>query len=200
LKPRRGPFCLGCGRFFEGRTEPHFCASCVHQRYAFALHRSCGEYRGILKDLIILFKYRGYSLLARPLAGFIQRSLGKEEALWWGLDCFIPVPLHPLREKQRGYNQAGLIAEELARLGLGRVEKGLLVKRKNTPPQTSLEAPERRENVKGVYRVTDPEKIRGKVVLLVDDVFTTGATLQECSLVLRRSGALEVRAVTLARA
>ena len=79
------------------------------------MHRSCGQYFGRLKDIIILFKYRGYRVLGKALATFALRSSGREESLWWGVDSIIPVPLFPKKQKKRGFNQAAVLAEELAR-------------------------------------------------------------------------------------
>jgi ComF family protein len=172
----------------------------VEQRPAFSVHRSCGQYAGKLKDLIILYKYRGFSVLGSPLAEFIDRSLGREECLWWETNALIPVPLHSEKEKERGFNQAQILARELARRKQLPLFEGQLVKVKRTIPQTSLEAKERKKNLKGAFEVKNREKIEGKIVLLVDDVFTTGSTLQECSLMLRKAGALEVRALTVAQA
>jgi len=172
----------------------------VEQRPAFSCHRSCGLYTGKLKDIILLYKYRGFSVLGEFLAEFIIKSLGKEERLWWETDAIIPVPLHPEKEKERGFNQSQILAKELARWKQIKLVGGQLVKVKSTLPQTSLEAKERENNLKGAFEVRDREKIRGKIVLLVDDVFTTGSTLQECSLALKAAGALEVRALTVAQA
>ncbi len=155
---------------------------------------------GSLKDIIILFKYRGFRVLGKDLAAFAVTALGREESLWWDLDCLIPVPLFPKRERQRGFNQAGILARELAlRKNIDLLE-GQLIKVKNTSPQTMLEAAERRRNLKGAFDVIPNHRIAGKTVLLVDDVYTTGSTLQECSLALMEAGALEVRALTIAQA
>jgi len=153
-----------------------------------------------LKDTIILFKYRGFQALSKPLARFVLQTLGKEESLWWGVDCIIPVPLFPEKEKKRGYNQASELARELAVQKGAVFLKNQLIKVKNTLPQTSLEGSKRRKNLKGAFAVIDKKAIEGKTVLLVDDVFTTGSTVEECSSTLKKAGALEVRALTIAQA
>jgi competence protein ComFC len=200
IQPHRTSYCLSCGKFFLGSGEPHYCWRCVEQRPAFSCHRSCGLYTGKLKDVILLYKYRGFIVLGDFLAEFIIKSLGREESLWWETDAILPVPLHPEKEKERGFNQSQILAKELAKQKQIRLFEGQLVKVKRTLPQTSLEAKEREVNLKGAFEVRDREKIMGKIVLLVDDVFTTGSTLQECSLALRAAGALEVRALTVAQA
>jgi ComF family protein len=164
------------------------------------MHRSCGPYFGILKDIVILFKYHDFLVLGKNLATFVLNALGREEALWWELDSIIPVPLSPEKEKQRGFNQASILAKELAVQKNIELIEGQLIKVKTTPSQTSLEAADRRKNLKGAFEVVHDQEIKGKIVLLVDDVYTTGSTLQECSLVLMKAGALEVRALTIAQA
>ena len=200
IRAHRSSYCLCCGRFFEGAGEPHLCLACIRERPPFAVHRSCGLYQGELKDLILLFKYRGYEILGRPLGRFVFESLNGEESLWWGVEALIPVPLHPKRKRERGFNQARVLAKELSRLKGLPLEDLVLRKMKNVPPQTSLERDERMKSVRGVYAVSKREKIQGKTILLVDDVYTTGSTLKECSRELLNAGAKEVRAITIAQA
>jgi len=200
IKQRGKNYCLCCGRFFDVSSEPHFCARCVKQPPSFSIHRSCGRYEDKLKDFIILYKYRKFRILGTLLAEFAFKTLGKDEDLWWNVEAVIPVPLHPVKEKRRGFNQARLIARRLADYKNVELMEGYLLKIKNTPPQTSLEANERLKNLKRAFCVRGAEKLEGKVVLLVDDVFTTGSTLQECSSELRKAGVKEVRALTLAQA
>ena len=154
----------------------------------------------MLKDIILLFKYRGYEILGRELAERAEEALCGEEGLWWEVDFLMPVPLHPKREKQRGFNQAGILARELGKRRGIEIIKGGLVKKRNVPPQTFLSGSERRENVSGAFHVVRAEKIKGKNLILVDDVFTTGATLTECCRVLKEAGSGEVRALTIAQA
>ena len=198
--PFTGSYCLCCGRFFEAGVEPHLCPDCVQKRPPFSCHRSYGRYGGRLKDAILLYKYRKFQILGGDFARIVHRVLGKDENIWWKADFIIPVPLHPKRQKKRGFNQAQVIAQELARLSGVEIADDVLVKVKNAPPQTFLELEERAENVSGAFSVVNKRKIRRKVVILVDDVFTTGSTLNECSSVLKRSGVGEVRALTLAQA
>ncbi len=155
---------------------------------------------GNLKDIILLYKYRRFQILGKDLARFAYRSIGKEEEIWWEVNAVLPVPLHPKRKKQRGFNQAQIIARELALLRGIELVEGRLVKVKNVPPQTFLKVEEREKNVSGAFRVINGEKLKGQVVLLVDDVYTTGSTIRECSSVLRDAGVKEVRALTLAQA
>ncbi len=137
--------------------------------------------------------------MRRPLAIMLQEVL-EREGLLENVDLIIPVPLHRKREKSRGYNQAALLSSALSELtGVPWLSEAL-VRTRNTPPQVSLQAAERITNLKGAFKVKKAEKVAGRVVLLVDDVFTTGSTLRECAGELSKAGAREVRAATLARA
>ncbi len=130
LKVHMAAYCLCCGRFFESSTELHLCGLCLHKIPHFSCHRSCGRYEGKLKDIILLYKYRKLHILGKGLAQFAYQTLGNEEAIWWGIDAIIPVPLHPKRKKQRGFNQAQIIARELARLKKTVVIERVLIKLK----------------------------------------------------------------------
>jgi competence protein ComFC len=200
IVPHRAPVCPSCGRFFEGAGEDHLCGECLTGAPRFSVHRSAGRYGGVLKDAILLLKYRGYRPLGRELGRFAYAALKREDGLWWEADCLVPVPLHRRRRRERGFNQAEVIAREVGRLASISVEIRSLGKIRPTAAQTSLEHDERRANVRGAYAVLRPEGVRGKTALLVDDVFTTGATLGECAAALRKAGAKDVRALTVAQA
>ncbi len=200
VRAQRRSYCLCCGRFFQGIGEPHFCSDCLKARPPFSLHRSASKYEEKLKDIILLFKYHHYKVLGEELARFACQVLKEEEGLWKKVDALIPVPLHPKRRRQRGFNQALVIAEEVEKIRGIEVRRGILLKIKNVPAQTSLEAEDREKNVVGAFRVTKEDQIKGKRLLLIDDVYTTGATLRECSRVLKKAGAKEVKAITLAQA
>lgn len=137
--------------------------------------------------------------MGRNLAYFAEKVRGKEKRLWWGAQVIVPVPINPQRKKERGFNQAQVLAKELSRYERIEFIKGL-IKETHTFPQAGLSMEERSKNVKGTFSVKEGALIKGKVVVLVDDVFTTGATVKECSSVLRKAGAQEVRVLTLAQA
>lgn len=200
LRPGPQAFCPVCGRFFEGAGESHLCGACLKKAPPFTRHRSYTKYEGVARDVVLLFKFGGNEVLGKPLASLIGGALGGEEDLWNGVDVVIPVPLHPKKLKKRGYNQAAVLARHLAKLKEIRFVDNRLVKYRNNSAQTALDAREREENVKGAYLVRRPDALSDRTVLLVDDVFTTGATIGECSRVLLRAGAGEVRAVTFAQA
>jgi len=200
VRAQRRSYCLCCGRFFQGAGEPHFCPDCLKARPPFSLHRSASKYEEKVKDIILLFKYHHFKVLGEELARFAYQVLKEEEGLWQKVDALIPVPLHPKRRRQRGFNQALVIAEELEKIRGIKVGRGILLKIKNVPAQTSLEAEDREKNVIGAFRVAQEDQIKGKRLLLIDDVYTTGATIRECSRVLKKAGAKEVKAITLAQA
>jgi ComF family protein len=154
----------------------------------------------VLRDIIHALKYDGRRTLAPRLAALMAQQGADVLA---GADVAVPVPLHSARERERGFNQA----EDLAR-GLGLPTACALRRVKSTRPQVDLSAAERQDNVREAFAIRDDEApgfsrgtpaVRGAVVVLVDDVTTTGATLDACARVLRDAGAREVRALTAAR-
>lgn len=149
-----------------------------------------GEYEGSLRDIIHALKYEGRRSIAPPL-GALMRSVGAD--LLRGADVVVPVPLHPRRERSRGFNQA----DDLART-LGVPVRPLLRRTRYTTSQIELPKDERRRNVRDAFALAD-KPLCPHVVVLVDDVSTTGATLDSCASVLKAAGAKEVRALTAAR-
>lgn len=194
------PFCPECGRFFAGAGGPHACGHCLPSKPSFSTHRSAARYEGVLKDALLLFKYRGYRPLGRPLARFAYSAFKGNASLWSGADILVPVPLHKKRRRKRGFNQAEVLARELSRWTGIPVEAGSLRRIVSVMPQTTLRREARRANVRDAFEIRRPSRIEGKVVVLVDDVFTTGSTIGECSRMLKKAGAAEVRAVTIAQA
>jgi competence protein ComFC len=200
IGPDRVPGCPLCGRFFDGVGESHLCGSCLAKAPSFSLHRSAGRYRGHLKDAVLLLKYKKFRPLGSVLGGMAFEALKKDEILWKDIDLIIPVPLHKRRQRERGFNQAEAVAREIGKRSGIAVARKILRKTRNAPPQTSLERDDRANNVRDAFAVVGKEAIAGKVILLVDDVYTTGATLGACARILHQEGAVEVRAITVAQA
>lgn len=200
IRPCSVPFCPVCGRFLEGAGGHHLCSDCVERDSPLTKHRSLARYEGMVKDVLLLFKYRGFEILGLFLGDILAGALGDEVDLWDGVEAIIPVPLHPKKKRKRGFNQAQIVARQLARHKRIKLLDGHLIKVRNVPPQTSLEAGEREKNVRGAFQVRKEQELKGKIVLLVDDVYTTGSTLRECSRVLSAAGVKEVRALTVAQA
>lgn len=206
--PVEPPGCPVCGKIFRtGEGDDHECEECIMAPKYFSIARAAGVYDQSLMVLIHQFKYKGKIQLAGPLGRFLFFTM---VYIWGnpGANIIIPVPLHRLRFKKRGFNQAYLLVKEWNRINemfhAGcpsiRIEKDALVRKKSTKPQTGLSRKEREKNMRSAFRVTDPAKITGKRILLVDDVYTTGATTNECARILLKCGAEKVDVLTLARA
>ena len=200
IAPHRASLCPRCGRFFDGAGDDHLCGACVETAPPFSRHRSAGRYRGVLKDVILLLKYRKNRPLGSELGRRTYEALRRDEALWKDVDLIIPVPLHRRRRRERGFNQAEVVAAEIGKRAEILLARNVLKKVRHAPPQTTLERDERADNVRDAFTVVRREAVLGKVVLLVDDVYTTGATLGECARILLQEGAAEVRAITVAQA
>jgi ComF family protein len=217
--PLDGPVCAACWAGIRRLNPPHcqvcggslpswrvldppraLCASCRQRPYtAIDAGRAAGEYDGALRGIIHAFKYGGRRSLASPLGVLMREAAGGilDEAA-----CAVPVPLHPWRRLQRGFNQAADLA---AALGIPVVHA--LWRQRLTPPQAGLTAGARRRNVRGAFRLSPlvsrrvvHSMLAGRAVVLVDDVRTTGATLDACAHVLKDAGAKEVRVLTAALA
>lgn len=113
------------------------------------------------------------------------------------VEMILPVPLHKKRLKEREFNQSALLAKQIAKKSASLLMLNTLIRKKNTLPQVGLSAKARKKNIRNAFKVLDPKAVKGKRLMLVDDVFTTGATAQECSKVLKKAGAKEVHVVTL---
>lgn len=192
------PLCTICGIPFAGAGNDHICGQCLAHPPHFDSARAHLLHEGSARNMIHAFKYHYRTHLRRPLAllalegltGFITEQKP---------DVIVPVPLHRLRLRSRGFNQAVLLGKFFsARLSLPMLTKGLL-RIRQTEPQIELSGEERRNNVKGAFAVSDPACIKGKRILLLDDVMTTGSTADECAKELKKAGAISVIVITIAR-
>lgn len=193
--PISPPVCDACGDPLPSwrviSVECGRCPRCRRHDTRVARGRAIGAYEGTLRTIVHALKYGGRRTLARPLAALLQRH-GRD--LLDGADLAVPVPLHRSKQRARGFNQAAEIARHLAlptAHALRRVRA--------TATQTDLPAAKRRANVRGAFALSRRARVRGAIVILVDDVSTTGATLDACARVLLAGGAREVRALTAAR-
>jgi ComF family protein len=179
-----------CGVTLEHPLAGAVCERCWSSIASYpAPATAIGEYDGTLREIIHALKYQGRRSTAPRLAALMRQH---GTGVLSGADCVVPVPLHRARERERGFNQA----EDLAR-GLGLPVACVLRRNRQTRPQVDLTATDRRENVADAFAVSSAAP--GPVVVLVDDVTTTGATLEACARVLRAAGAREVRTLTAAR-
>ena len=183
--------CLSILKYYRGREINN----CKTQYYDQMINLY--EYTGIIKKRIWQLKFRDGKYISKAFAYLIYMKLRK---LNIGFDIIIPVPISMGRYMERGYNQCGLLVKELSKLLKKESSFKLLIKRKNNKRQSDLNIIDRKINVVDVYKIKDEEKIKNKIILLVDDVCTTGSTLNECAKMLKLSGAKKVIAITIAYA
>ncbi|MCL6429788.1 MAG: ComF family protein [Anaerolineae bacterium] len=188
----RPPICPLCG---EGLTGEGRCPRMEHHPELLDGLRSAAWHAGPLRFALHRLKYRGQRVLADPVGAILVQGWRREP---FPADVVIPVPLHPARLRERGYNQAALLARRLCMaVGLPLDERSLR-RIRQTPPQVDLRAAERRQNVRGAFSYTGPP-LEGRAICLIDDICTTGATLEACAAALREAGAAQVWAYTVAR-
>lgn len=171
------------------------CATCRREPPPVTRTIAFGLYAGRLKTLLHAFKFRGWDLLAAP-SGERLAEAARDAGLDRSADVLVPVPSTRRRNRARGYDPAALLAESAAKR-LGLPSRGLLVRTRETSPQSELPAARRRANVDGAFAAS--ESVRDRVVVLVDDVATTGATLHAAARALAEAGAAEIRGLVLAR-
>lgn len=210
IHPIEGGLCSICGErlvsphAFAGEHSEVRCGLCQRMEPPYARAVAYGSYEGGLRDLIHMLKYQQ----VRPAANVLGRMLaeviaGLEPSFREDKVLMIPVPLHRSKLRQRGFNQAELVAHLALKLSSSRDRYLLcsdgLERVRETQSQTGLTRHQRRENLRGAFRVKHPEQVSGREILLVDDVFTTGTTASECARILRRAGATRVWVATVAR-
>jgi len=200
IHPLSGPSCPRCGRPFASTvtllySPHHLCASCRLRRPAYTQAWSLYPYVPPLQDAIRLFKYHGKVALADALGLLMSAAL----PFLPEIDLLMAVPLHPSRLKEREFNQSLLLADRLNRRLRLPLSYGNLVRVRHTQPQTALSRRARLKNLRRAFLVLRPQEVAGKKILLVDDVATTGTTVNECAKALRKAGAADVYIETLAR-
>jgi ComF family protein len=200
------PLCDVCGRPFPSAGgDDHSCAACLERHPAFARARAWACYPSDreaehpLRSVVQKFKYGRKVSLGKPL-GRLLASGCREFVAECKPDVILPVPLHPKRLRWRGFNQSVLLAREVSRATNVPLDPFTLYRSKETLPQTQLTGEERRRNVRAAFSLKTRESVADRRVLLLDDVYTSGATVNECSRVLEQSGAKVVYVLTLARA
>ena len=200
------PLCHLCGRPFpDASGDDHTCGVCLSRAPQFVAARAWACYprdeieEHPLRQVVQKFKYGRRVSLGKPLGRLMAR--GCQEFLGaCPVDLIIPVPLHHDRERERGFNQACVLARELSRLGRLPIDEHSVVRRVHTERhRAGMDAKARRQSVANAFTVRHPKSIAGKRVLLIDDVFTTGATVSACAEVLKGAGAEEVFVLTVAR-
>jgi competence protein ComFC len=194
------PFCAKCSEPFAGAiTQTFSCANCEHRVLHFDCAVAAYRSRGPVRNVLHQFKYGKQRHLRYPIAQWLGESLDDPRLRGRHFDLVVPVPLHPARERERGFNQAALLAERLAASAAIPLRPAL-ERIRYTTTQTAYDRAERMENLHGAFRLRKNEDVRELHVLLIDDVLTTGSTLSECARILRAAGAVSVHAATAARA
>lgn len=187
------PTCAICGGSCKGKT--HVCLECKGRKFSFEKCYCALDYRDEVQQKIISFKQGGVLHIGEAFA-FIIEELFKN--IQEEIDIIIPVPINEARLKERGFNQSEVLCANLDHTQ--KVDKGILKRTKDTPHQTGLGRQNREDNLEGAFNVEDKQKIKGKTILLVDDIYTTGSTLNECAKTLRKYKPKKIIAMCLARA
>jgi ComF family protein len=193
------PFCERCGLPYDGAITTAFeCGNCQEMNFHFRAARAAVTANEFMLDIIHRYKYQGALWFEPFLAGLLIQVaapvLAREKC-----DMIVPVPLHPAKEREREFNQAARLARRLSRAANIPVNKSLLRRVQPTETQTQLNRRERAENVRRAFALRPNQKLQGEKVVLLDDVFTTGATTSACAKLLLSAGASDVSVWTVAR-
>ena len=193
------PFCQVCSEPFRGAiTGPFTCGNCAGRQFHFTCAVARYRSEGVVRDFIHRFKYLREFRLRHPLAAWAAEALDDPRIQAHPVDALVPVPLFRARERHREFNQALEIARLVAKEAHLPVSDCLL-RTRNTTSQLAYDRKRRMENLRNAFRMRQSIPVRGHHLVLVDDVLTTGSTLDECALVLLKAGAASVRAITVAR-
>jgi ComF family protein len=193
------PFCKTCGIPFAFEiANDAMCAACMDREPVFDASRSAVIYNDVSRKMILAFKYGDRLHAVKTFVPWMMRA---GQALIDQTDFIIPVPLHNRRLRERRFNQSALLAQEIARKSGKAYIPDLLQRTRHTIPQQGLNYKERGKNVHGAFGVNEDHlpAIKGKTILLIDDVYTSGATLNECARVMKKAKAAAVNVLTVAR-
>lgn len=205
------PVCGICGKLGEG----YLCKECeksikeyyieqkvfvkdIRSKYKMCKTMHLLKYEGLVRKLLIDYKFNDKSYLYKTFCEIIKNDKKTLDFIK-SYDIIIPVPIHKKRMKTRGYNQSELIARELAKICGNKMYTDVLIKIKNNKAQSTLNKEERENNAKNVYKLCKLEKINNKKVLILDDIYTTGATVKECALELSKANVKEIGIFTVAK-
>ena len=194
------PYCQHCGNPFISAVKQDdnmLCVECLTRKDVFRFCRAAIEYDEFSKKLLLNFKFADHIENKKIFAKWLH--LAGKDIISAGVDIVIPVPLHYTRLLTRKYNQSAILAKEFSALTGIPAEYKALKKIRRTLPQAKCNEKERKLNIKNAFRVVHPEKIKGKRIVLIDDIFTTGSTMKECAKTLLKAGAQSVDALTVAK-
>ncbi len=198
LKFIKTPYCSYCGRAFSSGSDDHLCGDCLKSSWNFDKARSIFAYEEIIAGLIHGLKYSGNMTGLETFQHLSRQSPVSDDLSI--PDLILPVPLHIKRLRVRGFNQALLLAKKLFPEEKEKIKYDILLRQMDTPTQTGLSGKQRRENLKHAFIVKRPSEITGRNILILDDVFTTGSTVNECAKVLKTAGCRRVEILTICRA
>ncbi len=194
------PFCDLCGRPIYGAVRsPVVCRRCRSDPPSYDRARAAFVFQDPAKSFVLKYKYGGCPYLAQPAVGWMKEA-GDGALSWVDYDLLLAVPLHRRKARERGFNQSLLLAAGLSPLCGVPLDRRHLLRTRYTETQTRLDLAARGRNIRGAFRVSPPGHFRDRSLLVVDDVFTTGYTANECARVLKEDGAARVDVLTLARA
>jgi ComF family protein len=194
-----GSLCPICGiAFFASPAQDHLCGNCLEKKPYFSLARAVASYETLILNLIHQFKYGHNITVGSALASFMA-EFNFPDFDFTEYSLIIPVPLHIRRLRERGFNQALILANAIGEKYQISVNFSLLKRLKFTLTQTGLDRSAREKNVKGTFAAIDNSKIDSQNIILIDDVYTTGATVNQCAKTLIKAGANKVAVLTLAR-
>ncbi len=194
------PYCKICGMPFENQSQAvanFVCPDCLSHKHITRLNRSAVLYNDCVQNMVLAFKFADKTLFSKLFAKWMLPAFSDIQKQ--GIDVIIPVPLSYKRLIKRRYNQATLLAKEFSKLTHIETDLYNLIKVRHTKPQAQMHGHARLKNIKNAYQIKYPKRIKGKRILLIDDVMTTGATLTECAKTLIKAGAKSVDTLTFAR-
>lgn len=194
-----GSICPVCGMaFFNSPAENHICGNCLEDRPYYTRARAVAAFETVILDAIHKFKY-GRNVVIGDCLGSFMAGYSFPDIVFAEYSLIIPVPLHIKKLRERRFNQSLLLANALGKKHKIPVNFSLLKRHKFTLTQTGFNKTEREKNIKGAFSITNKEEIDNKDIILVDDVYTTGATVNECAKTLKKGGAKNIAVLTLAR-
>lgn len=181
----KGKVCKKCGKPLEESLSKEVCSDCKENPPGYEKGQAVFIYEGLVKDMIYRFKYGGHREYAKYLGKLMAIQI-KEEGIRGDIDLIIPVPIHSGRKKKRGYNQCEELAKVISKELNIPMETSILIRAKETRPQSGLSTIQRKNNMKNAFKLNDNLDICHKNILLIDDIYTTGATINSCSKLLRK--------------
>lgn len=193
------PFCEICSQPFDGAIEGKFsCSNCAQRHFHFEYAVACYRSSGVVREILHRFKYQREYYLRHEMGAWLMEGLDDPRIVSRKFDLIVPVPLHWIRERRRQFNQANVLAEMVSkRTGVPLLN--CLKRIRRTPTQTRFDRAERMENLLNAFKMRKNMGVQGKQLVLIDDVFTTGSTVDECARVLKDAGAASIRVLTVAR-